>query len=85
MEPIGPTPPPKNMAEYLTPPTPGALPTADPNYRQQLEADEETIQEDSQSNTFTPANIDLRQVKANLLGPREQEAAGNEEESIYNN
>ncbi|KAI7859456.1 hypothetical protein BDC45DRAFT_496124 [Circinella umbellata] len=63
------------MAEYLTPPTPGVLPMADPNYRRQLE-DEEIIQEESsQSNTFAPANIDVKQIKANLLGPREQEAA----------
>ncbi|KAI8142255.1 hypothetical protein BJV82DRAFT_616116 [Fennellomyces sp. T-0311] len=68
----GPIPPSKNMAEYMTPPTPGVAPLSDPNYRRQLEEEE---QQGSRSNTFTPANIDLKQVKANLLGPREQEAA----------
>ncbi|KAI9497667.1 hypothetical protein BDB00DRAFT_803535 [Zychaea mexicana] len=76
IEPPGPTPPPKNtnMADYLTPPTPGVLPMADPNYRRQLEEDERQEQA-SQSNTFTPVNIDLKRVKANTLSPREQEAA----------
>ena len=69
----GPIPPSKNMAEYMTPPTPGVPPLSDPHYRRQLEEVEE---EGSRSNSFSPVNIDLKQVKANLLGPRAQEAAG---------
>lgn len=61
----------QNMAEYMTPPTPGLPPNFDPKYREALEKEPE-----SRSNAFTPTYINLKDVKANTLGPREQEAAG---------
>lgn len=61
----------QNMADYMTPPTPGLPPTFDPKYRKALEEES-----DSRTNTFIPTNINFKDVKANTLSPREQEAAG---------
>jgi hypothetical protein len=61
----------KNMADYVTPPTPGLAPpstTELPN--------EHSDQEHSQTNTVMPGKIDLKSVSANIMGPREQEKYG---------
>lgn len=34
------------------------------------------LEQESESNTFTPIHIDLKNVKANTLSPKEQEAQG---------
>ncbi|KAI8086532.1 uncharacterized protein BX664DRAFT_336077 [Halteromyces radiatus] len=59
----------KNMADYVTPPTPGVAPTTSTELPKELQQD----QEYSQTNTIVPGKIDLKSVSANTLGPREQE------------
>jgi hypothetical protein len=65
-----------NMAEYMSPPTPGAEPsTADQQFRREME-DDALESEGSSSTTFSMPPIDLKAVKPNFLTPREQEEYG---------
>lgn len=61
----------KNMADYVTPPTPGAAPSSSTEIPNELRD-----QEYSQTNTVLPGKIDLKSVSANTMGPREQEKYG---------
>ncbi|ORZ12337.1 hypothetical protein BCR42DRAFT_331778 [Absidia repens] len=58
----------KNMADYVTPPTPGLAPPVTTELPKEL-----SDQEYSQTNTVMPGKIDLKAVSANTMGPREQE------------
>jgi hypothetical protein len=65
-----------NMAEYMSPPTPGAEPSpADQQFRREME-DDAMESEGSSSTTFSLPPIDLKAVKPNFLTPREQEEYG---------
>ncbi|KAF7721492.1 hypothetical protein EC973_004631 [Apophysomyces ossiformis] len=59
----------KNMAEFVTPPTPGVPPTRDSS---DLHTEEDEP-EFSNTNMFTTGNIDFDNVKPNTLNPRAQE------------
>ncbi|KAG0173841.1 Tetratricopeptide repeat protein 39C [Apophysomyces sp. BC1034] len=59
----------KNMAEFVTPPTPGAPPSRDSS---DLHPDEDE-HEYSNTNMFSTGNIDFDNVKPNMLKPRAQE------------
>jgi hypothetical protein len=61
----------KNMADYVTPPTPGAAPSSSTELPNELRD-----QDYSQTNTVVPGKIDLKSVSANTMGPREQEKYG---------
>ncbi|CAO3608881.1 unnamed protein product [Cunninghamella blakesleeana] len=58
----------KNMADYVTPPTPGIAPTTSTELPKELKD-----HDFSQTNTITPGKVDLKNVLPNTLGPREQE------------
>ncbi|KAI8336682.1 hypothetical protein BC941DRAFT_353711 [Chlamydoabsidia padenii] len=58
----------KNMADYVTPPTPGAAPSSSTELPNELRD-----QEYSQTNSVVPGKIDLKSVSPNTMGPREQE------------
>ncbi|ORY89894.1 hypothetical protein BCR43DRAFT_117696 [Syncephalastrum racemosum] len=66
----GPIPADANMADYVTPPSPGASPLSDPAYRKALEEDA------IRTNTIPTLHVDLKNVKANTLTPKEQEKQG---------
>jgi hypothetical protein len=61
----------KNMADYVTPPTPGVAPTMSTELPKELQD-----QDHSHANTIVPGKIDLKSVSANTMGPREQEKYG---------
>jgi hypothetical protein len=65
-----------NMAEFMSPPTPGIEPSqADQQFRREIE--EATFEtEGSSSTTFALKPIDLKAVRPNFLNPREQEDYG---------
>ncbi|ORX46734.1 hypothetical protein DM01DRAFT_1293537 [Hesseltinella vesiculosa] len=64
----------KNMADYVTPPTPGIAPTpTSPSSSTDLPADLREQQEYAQTNAITPSKIDLKSVLPNTMGPRAQE------------
>ncbi|KAI9488552.1 hypothetical protein BDB00DRAFT_772342 [Zychaea mexicana] len=58
-----------NMADYVTPPTPGTPPPSDPAYSEQLRRDSST----SPPAPATPTESEGPVIKANTLSPREQE------------
>ncbi|KAL0087647.1 hypothetical protein J3Q64DRAFT_1733762, partial [Phycomyces blakesleeanus] len=59
----------KNMADFVTPPTPGAAPKSDPSHYD----DENDCSQISNTNVFPIGHIDMKNVKANYMGPRHQE------------
>jgi hypothetical protein len=61
----------KNMADYVTPPTPGVAPTMSTELPKELQD-----QDHSHASTIVPGKIDLKSVSANTMGPREQEKYG---------
>ncbi|KAI8371607.1 uncharacterized protein BYT42DRAFT_616685 [Radiomyces spectabilis] len=65
----------KNMADYVTPPTPGLAPPRENSEEHQDATDDN---EYSKSSSFTMANIDLKNVGPNTLNPRDQEKADEE-------
>lgn len=67
----------KNMADYVTPPTPGIAPTTSTEIPKELKD-----HDFSQTNTITPGKVDLKNVLPNTLGPREQEKYGNHRPSL---
>ncbi|KAI8064187.1 hypothetical protein BC940DRAFT_306376 [Gongronella butleri] len=62
----------KNMADFVTPPTPGMAPTPT-SPSPDLPAELREQQEYAQSNTITPGKVDLKNVLPNTMGPRAQE------------
>lgn len=61
----------KNMADYVTPPTPGVAPTMSTELPKELHD-----QDHSHANTIVLGKVDLKSVSANTMGPREQEKYG---------
>lgn len=67
----------ENMADYVTPPSPGAPPDSDPQYSSELQQASEQQDENPQGLVAAISAADRPGfIKANTLSPREQEKAG---------
>lgn len=72
----------KNMADYITPPTPGTPPATNPMYSEELQ-DQPLEEEPSSSSpsTSSPTNEENKKgYQPNTLNPREQEQAGKDKD-----
>lgn len=67
----------KNMADYITPPTPGTPPATNPMYSEELQDQPLEEEPSSSPSSSSPTNEETKKgFQPNTLNPREQEQAG---------